>query len=162
MDFHMRLIDKSSIMHPMIEFWNAQISTQTLSFQFCVNSFEFVHFEITFVTCCVELADFCPSRDCCCIWLLVADDDIVSHVSDVLAADALAVFDDVSHLSGAFNWPCSVEATFDRLTDDIENVQHKWQCCWKLCENPHAPKFRALSDYCFISFFSLAFRFQWA
>lgn len=101
---------------------------------------------VTFVTCCVELADFCASRDCCCVWFLAADDDIVSHVSDMLlAADALAVFDDVSHLSGAFDWPCSDGATFVRLTDDIEKVQPKWQCwsrwrCWKIC----SAKFRAL------------------
>lgn len=92
----------------------------------------------TFVTCCcccccgccVELADFCASRDCDCVcdcgWLVCVlaavdrDDDIVSAVSVVLLANAFVVFDDVSHLSGAFNWPCSDDATFDRLTDDIE------------------------------------------
>lgn len=57
------------------------------------------------------------------VCVLVADkrdDDIVSAVSDVLVANALVGFDDVSHLSGAFNWPCSDDVTFDRLTDDIE------------------------------------------
>lgn len=29
---------------------------------------------------------------------------------------------DVSHLSGAFNWPSSDEDKLDRLTDDIEKV----------------------------------------
>lgn len=84
------------------------------------------------MTCCVELADFCASRDCCCVWFLTADDDIVSHVmSDVFAVDAFIVFVvddvvDVSHLSGAFNWPSSEEAKLDRFTDDIEKVHDVW------------------------------------
>lgn len=85
-------------------------------------------FLFTFVTCCVELPDFCASRDCCCVWVFAAaDDDIMSHIgSDVFAANALVVFDDVSHLSGAFNWPSSDEAKDDRFTDDIEK-NARWQ-----------------------------------
>lgn len=79
----------------------------------------------TSVTSCEELADFCASRDCCCVWDLAAVDDIVSHVSDGLAANAFAdVFDGGSHLSGAFSWPCSDAVTLDRLTDDIEKNAH--------------------------------------
>lgn len=59
--------------------------------------------------CCVELADFCASRDCDCGWMVCVlaadkrDDDMVSAVSDKLVANALVAFDDVSHLSGAFD-----------------------------------------------------------
>lgn len=89
---------------------------------------EFIFFSFTFWTGCVELPDFCASRDCCCV--LAADDDdddIVSHaVSGPFAGNV--VFVDVSHLSETFIWPCSEEVKLDRLTDDIEKCTPNWLC----------------------------------
>lgn len=96
-----------------------------------LNCYYYYHYFIslvTFVTCWVELLDFDASRDCCCVCVFAAaDDDIVSHVgSDVFVADAFVVFGDVSHLSGAFNCPCSDDETkVDRFTDDIEKIGRK-------------------------------------
>lgn len=98
---------------------------------------QFLLFFLTFVACCVELADFCASRDCGCDWARTAaavaaadgdgdvdDDDITSYgeLSDAFGGNVSLLLIGISQLPGlllSFNASSCEEINLDPFSDVI-------------------------------------------